>query len=698
MRTLKSVAKSYFYEVSSNHCRLIKSGIISYVHIGNRTITRYAQCGHLCLARQMFDEMPHRDTVSWNTLITGYVNLGRHAIAWDLFNWMRRCHFVPDKYSFGSLLKSVAFKGDICKGEQLHCLVYKAGFLSDVVTGSSLLDMYAKCRRVDDAYMVFQMMPQRNTVSWNAMIAGFVDKDDFDTAFMLLDGMEKAGEGLQDGTVAPFLTMLNDPKYLRLTVQLHGKIIKNGLAFNNVVCNALLTAYAECMSLDDAEKVFNGSVGAHDSVTWNSLLAAYLLHHKERRVFELFLDMKNHGFEPDIYTYTSVISACFEVSCQNHGVCFHCLIIKTGLEGSTAIANALIAMYVKCDGKSMVNALRMFHLIHQKDSVSWNSVLTGFSQYGMSEDAVKFFGGMRSHDVGIDHYSFTGTLRSCADLAAIELGRQVHALALMSGLQSNVHVAGSLVFMYSKCGFLDDARRSFEETPKDSPITWNFIIFGYAQHGQGKVALELFHKMTKSKVKLDHVTFVAVLTACSHMGWVDQGRHIIKTMESEYGIPLRMEHYACAIDLFGRAGLLNEVKSLLESMPFKPDVMLLKTLLGACRSCGDVELANQVAKRLVEIAPEEHCSYVIMSDMYGRLKRWEDKASLTMLMRQKGVKKVPGWSWIEINHEAHSFNAEDSSHPNCKEIYEALDVLVGEMRMVTRSNLEDSMHDCAIFC
>ncbi|KAK9682911.1 hypothetical protein RND81_10G106100 [Saponaria officinalis] len=698
MRTLNSVVKSYFYDVSSNHCHLIKSGILANVQIGNKIITRYAKCGQLGFARQMFDEMLQRDTVSWNTMITGYVNCGGYETAWGLFNWMRRFEFAVDEYSFGSLLKSAAYNGDILKGEQLHCMVHKIGFLSDVVTGSSLLDMYAKCGRVGDAYMVFKMMPERNTVSWNAMIAGFVERDDFDTAFRLLDEMTKAGTSLQDGTVAPFLTMLNDPKYLSLTTQLHGIIIKHGLAFNNIVCNALLTSYAECRSLEDAEKLFNESVDAHDSITWNSMLAAYLLHHKESRVLELFRDMENVGFEPDIYTYTSVISACFEGPQQVHGKCYHCLIIKRGLEGSTAIANALIAMYVKCNGKSTVDVLRLFHSIDPKDSVSWNSVLTGFSQLGMSEDAVKFFGEMRSHDVGIDHYSFTATLRSCADLAAVELGRQVHALAFMSGLQSNEHVAGSLVFMYSKCGFLEDARRSFEDTPKDSPITWNFIIFGYAQHGQGKIALELFHKMTESKVKLDHVTFVAVLTACSHMGWVDQGREIMKTMESEYGVPPRMEHYACAIDLFGRARLLNEVRTLLESMPFEPDVMVLKTLLGACRSCGDVELANQVAKHLFEIAPEEHCSYVIMSDMFGRLKRWDEKANLTRLMRIKGVKKVPGWSCIEINHEAHSFNAEDSCHPNCKEIYDTLDELTDEMRLLKASNLEFSAQELALLC
>jgi pentatricopeptide repeat protein len=173
-------------------------------------------------------------------------------------------------------------------------------------------------------------------------------------------------------------------------------------------------------------------------------------------------------------------------------------------------------------------------------------------------------------------------------------------------------------------------------------------------------------------VKPDHITFVAVLTACSHNGLVEEGRKIIQSMESDFGIPLRMEHYACAVDLFGRAGHLEEAKALIETMPFEPDAMVLKTLLGACRSCGNIELASHVAKKLLELEPEDHSTYVLLSDLYGRLKMWDEKASITRLMRERGVKKVPGWSWIEVKNKVHAFNAEDHSHPQSEEIYELL--------------------------
>ncbi|XP_021719804.1 putative pentatricopeptide repeat-containing protein At3g25970 [Chenopodium quinoa] len=697
MKTLRSAVKSCFYEVPSLHCHALKLGTIESTYDANVIVSGYAKHGHLKIAHQLFDEMSRRDTVSWNTMIAGYVNSGSFGPSWKLLIDMRRRGFAVDKYTFGSILKGVASNGEFSCGEQLHSMVIKAGSQFNVYTASSLLNMYAKCGRIEDAYSVFKIMPNRSSVSWNAMIAGFVEQGDFETAFELFDGMGKEGAKIEDGTVAPLLTVLNDPDYFRLPIQLHSKIIKLGLSTNNIVCNALLTSYSECGSLEYAEKMFYGAFDVHDLVTWNSMLGAYLLHNKESLAFKVFVDMQLFGFEPDIYTYTSVVRACFKETHQLYGKCVHCLIIKRGLESSTAIANALIAMYMKSTEKAVADALRLFESIDPKDSVSWNSVVTGFSQFGFNEDAIKFFGKMRSHNFGIDHYSLSAVLRSCADLAALQLGRQIHALTLRSGLETNEHVAGSLIFMYTKCGLLDNARKSFEETPKDSPITWNFIIFGYAQHGQGKIALELFHQMTESKVKLDHVTFVAVLTACSHMGWVEEGRNVLKTMESKYGITLRMEHYACAIDLFGRAGLLGEVKSLVKSMPFEPDVMVWKTVLGACRSCGDVEYATKVANHLLEIAPQEHCSYVILSDIYGRLKRWEEKANLTRLMRERGIRKVPGSSWIEINNEAHAFNAEGSCHTNVIEIYATLEGLMKEIRMLKdASNLEISVEEWAL--
>ncbi|KAJ8774292.1 hypothetical protein K2173_009723 [Erythroxylum novogranatense] len=685
-----------FYNILVTHCQAHKLGKITDTYSANNILSSYTKCGFpgLPIACQLFDEIPHKDTVTWNTMIAAYVNSSNLDTAWELHSSMRKCGFQPDVYTFGSILKGVASASRLDLGQQVHSFIAKMGYEDNIYAGSALLDMYAKCGEIHHAHAVFKSMPQHNSVSWNALVAGFVQVDDRETAFWLLNCMETEGVTLDDGTFSPLLTLLDDGKFYRTTMQLHCKIIKRGLEFSNTVCNAAITSYSACGCLEDSKRVFDGAVSTRDLVTWNSMIAAYLTHDKEELAFELFIDMQGFGFEPDIYTYTSVISACFEKAHVEHGRSLHALVIKRGLEESVPICNAVMAMYLKSDDRLMKNALKIFQAMEFKDRVSWNSILTGFSQMGLSEDALKLFGDMRSLLVDIDHYAFSAVLRSCSDLATLQFGQQVHVLAIKAGFESNDFVASSLIFMYSKCGIIEDARKSFDETSKDSSITWNSIIFAYAQHGQGNVALDLFFRMRKQKVRLDHITFVAVLTACSHIGLVEQGRYFLKSMESDFGIPPRMEHYACAVDLLGRAGHLNEAKALMESMPFQPDAMVWKTFLGTCRACGNIDLAAQVARRLLDLDPEEHCTYIILSNMYGNLKMWDEKACITRLMRERKVKKVPGWSWMEVNNEVHAFCAEDHSHPQFKEINRRLEELMEEIKWSdSASSLDVLMRD-----
>ncbi|MED6144765.1 hypothetical protein PIB30_018613 [Stylosanthes scabra] len=351
-------------------------------------------------------------------------------------------------------------------------------------------------------------------------------------------------------------------------------------------------------------------------------------------------------------------------------------------------------MYIRINNRCMEDATKIFFSMELKDSCTWNSILAGYSQVGLSEDVLRLFVQMRFLVIQIDDYTFSAVIRSCSDLATLQLGQQVHVLAVKVGFDTNKYVASSLIFMYSKCGVIEDARKSFDATTKDNAIIWNSIIFGHAQHGQGNVALDLFYLMRERKVKPDHITFVAVLTACSHNALVEEGCSFIESMESDFGIPPRMEHYACAVDLYGRAGHLEKAKSLVESMPFEPDAMVLKTLLAACRICGDIELAAHVAKNLLELEPEDHCTYVLLSDMYGRLKMWDEKASVTRLMRERGVKKVPGWSWIEVKNKVHAFNAEDHSHPQCDEIYSLLYQLKEETKLFNDFDNQTVLEPC----
>ncbi|KAI4345957.1 hypothetical protein L6164_013040 [Bauhinia variegata] len=682
-------------EVAITHCRAIKLGVIADLYTTNNIISGYTKCRDICLARELFDEMPHRDIVSWNTMITGYINSGDVETAWEVLKTMRRQGLGLDGHTFGSILKGIASAREVGLGQQIHSMIFKMGFSKNVYSGSSLLDMYAKCGRIEDAHVVFQCIPERNHVSWNALIAGYAQVGNRCKAFCLLQHMIHEGVGVDDGTISPLLTLLDDLELYMLASQLHGKIVKHGLEFYNTVCNATITAYSECGSLQDAKRIFDCSVGSRDLVTWNSMLSAYLFHDKEDLAFKSFIDMQILGFDPDIYTYTSILSTCSGQLFESHGKSLHGSLIRRGLENSVPVSNALIAMYLRLNNRFMEDALKIFFSMETKDCISWNSILTGYSQVGLSEDALRLFVQMRSLVMTIDEYTFSAVIKSCSDLATLQLGQQVHVLALKVGLEFNEYVGSSLIFMYSKCGIIEDARKCFEATSKDNAVTWNSIIFGYAQHGQGNIALDLFYLMRERNVKPDHITFVAILTAFSHIGLVEEGINFLNSMESDFGIPPQMEHYACAVDLYGRAGHLDEAKSLIETMPFEPDAMVWKNLLAACRTCGDLELASQVASFLLELEPEDHCTYVLLSDMYGRHKMWDEKASIARLMRERRVQKVPGWSWIEVKNEVHAFNADDHSHPHCEEIYFLLRVLMEEINI--RNSFENQIFYCNVW-
>ncbi|KAL7159573.1 hypothetical protein ABFS83_01G036700 [Erythranthe nasuta] len=667
--------------IAAAHCQAIKSSLISDTYTSNNLISSYSKCRDLNSALKLFDEMPHRDTASWNTVITGYVNSRNIPSAWGVLKSMKRLGFLFDGYTFGSMLKGIATGSGLVQGQQLHSDVVKTGFCDNVYAASALLDMYAKCSRVEDADKVFKYMPEKNTVSWNALIAGYAEIGNLQRCIELFMSMEMESVRVDDATFAPVLTLLCDVEFYDLTRQLHCKITKRGLEHENTVLNATITAFAECGRIKDANRVFDNADGSRDLVTWNSMLAAYLDHDLEECGFDLFLEMMRLRLEMDAYTYSSVISSCFGDAEQSLGKSLHGLVIKRGFEEVTHVSNVLISMYLKSSTQSVDDALKVFEHIDVKDYVSWNTILTGLSQVGASEIALRLFQKMHNDYLVIDHYAFAAVLRSCSDLATLQLGRHIHVLVVKSGFEGNEYVASALIVMYSKCGIIEDAQTSFDASHKGSSVTWNSMIFAYAQHGQGEVALGVFDEMTKRSVKVDHVTFVAALTACSHIGLVDKGLDFLKIMETKYGVSPKMENYACAVDLLGRGGRLMEAKELIKEMPFEADVTVLKTLLGACRACGDIRLATEVADRLIELDPGDHCTYVLLSDIYGYLKRWDEKASVKRLMREKGVRKVPGWSWIELKNEVHAFNAEDYSHRDCREIYRALEGLTNEIRV-----------------
>jgi len=365
-------------------------------------------------------------------------------------------------------------------------------------------------------------------------------------------------------------------------------------------------------------------------------------------------------------------------------------IIRSGFQSDVIVVSALIDMYAKCGSMqkarelfdkmhhrdvvswtTMVTryvqngyvdeALKLFQAMPQRDVFSWTSMIAGYAQNGRAEEALKLFQQMHLAGMRPNSRTFASILPVCASLGALEHGMEIHADIIRSGLECDLIVANALIDMYAKCGILDTAHKLFDRMHQRDVVSWTAMIAGYAVHSCGKEALELFEQMKYSGISPDHVTLVCVLSACCHAGLVEEGYQYFNRLSKDYHITPTMDHYSCMVDLLCRAGRLDEAQTFISKMPITPDVEMLISLLGVCKIHNKIELAECVAELIFELDPENAAPYVLLSNIYATAGRWEDIEKVRKMMKDRGVKKTPGCSWIEINKQVHAFLMEDRS-------------------------------------
>ncbi|MBA0657456.1 hypothetical protein Goklo_009740 [Gossypium klotzschianum] len=307
-------------------------------------------------------------------------------------------------------------------------------------------------------------------------------------------------------------------------------------------------------------------------------------------------------------------------------------------------------------------------------------MIAGYAQSGYSEEALRLFVDMKRDGERLNRSSFACALSTCAHIAALELGMQLHGRLVKAGYESGSFVGNALLLMYCKCGGIEEACSAFEEIMEKDIVSWNTMIAGYARHGFGKEALKIFESMKAAGVKPNDTTMVGVLSACSHAGLVDRGMEYFYSMTQDYGITANLQHYNCMVDLLGRAGRLDETQKLIRNMPFEPDAATWGALLGASRIHGNTKLAEMAAELIFEMEPENAGMYVLLSNLYAASGRWADVSKMRLKMRDTGVKKVPGCSWLEVQNKIHTFSVGDSCHPDRDKIYAYLEELDLKMK------------------
>lgn len=481
----------------------------------------------------------------------------------------------------------------------------------------------------------------------------------------------------------------------------HCGIWKMGFDSDLLVQNGLVHFYAERGCLNCARKLFEGSF-VRDVVSWTSMIDGYAMHNCSDEALELFNLMLLSDVEPNEVTMIAVLSACSLKGDLSKGKGIHDYMQKKNLNWSPNLQNAMLDMYVKCGSlvaareifdkmktrdvfswTSMVNgyakfgelelARKFFDDMPERNVISWTAMIAGYSQNNQPKEAVKLFLDMVEAGLAAIENTLVCVLSAIGQLGSLDFGQWIHHYYVnQKRIQLSLILANAFIDMYAKCGSLNAAATIFNEMVERDLISWNSMIAGYASHGHATEAIMHFEEMIRVGFMPDEVTFVAVLSACSHGGLVSEGREYFQRMKISFGIDPKVEHYACVIDLFGRIGLLEDAYELISKMPMEASVGAWGALLNACRMHGNVELGKLSAFKLLEMDPEDSGIYSLLANIWTLEGKWVDVRMIRSLMRERGVKKTPGRSLVEIDGEFHDFLVADGSHPQSEDIYRVL--------------------------
>ncbi|KAL7133607.1 hypothetical protein ABFS83_12G152800 [Erythranthe nasuta] len=652
------------------HAHSIQSGLKRFPHVTNTLLSLYAKSCHLdsvkrvfdeikepdvysnttllsaCMklgeveyARRLFDQMPQRNVAVWNAMITGCTGNGHDEVAFDLFPSMHALGVKADKYTYASVLSLCSLE-HIDFGRQVHSLVVKTGFTRRVSVINSLLTMYFNCKSVADAYGVFEEVGFEvgDSITYNAIIAGFVSIDRDEEALFMFKDMQTAG---LKPTELTFVSIMGACLFSKFARQVHGQAIKMCFEDCTSVNNAAISMYSNCGDIDSARLVFN-RLQEKDIVSWNAIIASYAQENSSHEAMLAYLQMQRNKIEPDEFTIGSLLASSDTVEAVEM---IQAVVVKKALISKVEVSNALLSAF--CKNGETEQASKVFNGMESRNLISWNSMISGFLLNGSPFCALHQFSTLLVQGWRPNHYTLSLVLSVCASISDLRYGKQVHAYLLRFGYFFRMLLGNSLIALYSKCGDLTWSLRVFENITEKDSISWNSIISAYAQHGEGKEAIRWFEAMQySSEVKPDKATFTAILSACSRSGLVSEGIRFFDLMVNGYGIDPEGDHFSCIVDLLGRAGFLDIAAGLMKDRGVGIEPSVWWSLLSSCAAHGHLQLGCIAAEFLIETGKDDPAFYVVLSNLYANAGKWEESAKLRELMKKCGVVKQPGSSWI----------------------------------------------------
>ncbi|EXB64625.1 hypothetical protein L484_017957 [Morus notabilis] len=579
---------------------------------------------------------------------------------------------------YNRLLKRCTEMRKLREGKMVHAHFLNSQFRDDPVIGNTILNMYAKCGSLADARKLFDEMPLKDIVTWTALISGYSQHDQAEEALALFPLMLRRGLEPNQFTLSSLLKASGDGTTNKRGRQLHAYCLKCGYDSDVYVGSSLVDMYARYGHLVEARLIFDGLVTKNE-VSWNALIAGHSRKGETENALRLFSMMHREDFKPTHFTFSSLCTACASTGSLEQGKWVHAQVIKSGGRLVAFVGNTLLDMYAKSG--SIEDAKKVFDRLVKRDVVSWNSMLNGYARKGETENALRLFSMMHREDFKPTDFTYSSLCTACASTGSLEQGKWVHAHVIKSGGRLVAFVGNTLLDMYAKSGSIEDAKKVFDRLVKRDVVSWNSMLRGYAQHGLGRKTVQHFEEMMTSGIEPISVTFLSVLTACSHAGLLDEGRHYFELMK-KYKVEPDVLHYVTMVDLLGRAGLLDQAERYIREMPIEPSAAVWGALLGACRMHKNMELGAYAAERVFELDPQDSGPHILLYNMYASAGRWQEAAKVRKMMKESGVKKEPACSWVEIENAVHMFIANDDAHPQWQEIREMWEKISGKIREI----------------
>ncbi|XVF04698.1 hypothetical protein REPUB_Repub05bG0107400 [Reevesia pubescens] len=585
---------------------------------------------------------------------------------------------LHSQQTYSTLFHECARHGYLQQGLYLQhfMLAHFPNSTSDLFVTNHLINMYSKCGYLQYAQQLFDAMPERNVVSWTALVSGYAQCGRGVECFRLFSGMLAECPPNEFA----FTSLLSSCDYFR-GKQVHALALKMGLNASVYVANALITMYSKSYNVEEAWTLFK-SLGYWSLVSWNSMIAGFQLAKLGMQAIGVFVKMHHEAIGFDRATLLSVFSSLTGSSGIDSDLglkfCFqlYCLSVKTGFISEVEVATAFMKAHSDLGG----DVSEFYHFFMEasccQDIIFWTSMITAFAERDPVE-AFFLYRQVLREDLTPDLYTFSIVLKACAGFVTEQHALAIHSQVIKAGFEDETVLRNALIHAYARCGSIALSTQVFEEMGCRDLVSWNSMLKAYGLHGKAKEALQLFPQMD---FKPDTATFVALLSACSHSGMVEEGIRIFDSMFKNYGIIPQLDHYACMVDILGRAGRIIEAEVLISRMPMEPDSVVWSALLGSCRKHGETQLAKIAVSKLKEMEPTKSLGYVQMSNIYCSGGSFNEAGIIRKEMNGSGVKKEPGLSWIEVGKQVHEFASGGRHHPQREAICTKLEGLIGQLK------------------